>query len=216
MPKTLPFLPQPGQSPNWPCISARPMPQAAVAGTNSKLNRKGTGRTGRQISYKIARARYNESATAAMKRVFATARQLSPAATPNQQGSGGRCASALAATNPKLNRKGTGRTGRQISYKNVRARYDESATAAMKRNLPRAMPQSGSAVINPKLNRKDFRSFRSKISYNIHRASYDMTAKKCQKLDLVTARQFRRSHPPSCSNRYRLGYTPSPIMRHTP
>ena len=169
--------PQIEQSPNWPSPPAWPMPQSAVAGTSPKLNRKGTGRTGRPISYKIARARYNQSATAAMKRIFATARQLSPAATPNQQGSGGRCASALAATNPKLNRKGTGRTGRQISYKNVRARYDESATAAMKRNLPRAMPQSGSAVINPKLNKKDFRRFRSRISYKFHCGSYETTAK---------------------------------------
>ena len=69
-----PTIPGP-QRPKGRCATA-------VAGTNPKLNRKGTGRTGRQISYKIARASYNESATAAMKPIFATSRQLSPATTP--------------------------------------------------------------------------------------------------------------------------------------
>ena len=43
---------------------------------NRKLNRKGTGRTGRKNSYKRAHASYNKSATTAMKQIFATARQF--------------------------------------------------------------------------------------------------------------------------------------------
>ena len=195
------------QRPNRPCPQAWAMPQSAVAGTNPKLNRKGTGRTGRQISYTIARARYNESATPAMKCIFVIPRQFRtitpciPACVMPQSG--------MAVVNPKLDRKDIGRIGSKISYEKAHARYNESANSAMKRIFATArqsdpitpcipswaMPQSVSAVINPKLNRKDFRSFRSKISYKIHRASYYMTAKKCQKLDLVTARQLRRSHP---------------------
>ena len=138
--------------------------------------------------------------------------------------------SAVAGTNPKLNRKGTGRTGRQISYKIARARYDESATAAMKRifitarrsgpTTPRipawVVPQLGSAVINPKLHRKDFRRFRSKISYTIHRGSYDTTAKTAEKLEPATARQFGTVVSQAAQIAPQLAYNPSRIMRSTP
>ena len=125
MPKAQPFLPRLGQGPNWPCLPTSAMPQSAVAAINRKPNRKGTGRTGRQISYKIARARFNESATAAMECIFVTARQF-PAITPRIPA----CATpqpVSAVLNPKLNRKDFRSFRSKISYKIHCGSYNKTA-----------------------------------------------------------------------------------------
>ena len=102
----------------------------AVAGTNPKLNKKGTGRTGRQISYKIARANYNESATAAMKPIFATSRQLSPAITPDN--STPQPAGAYPDTGDNAN---NANNANNFSYEKVSARYDGVRTDIAERKF---------------------------------------------------------------------------------